>query len=49
MNIPEKRAKSTAFGKKCNPSHGPTKHRKGPTKHRKGLLPPKRAYRACPG
>ena len=30
MNTTVKRAKSTALGKKCNPSHCPTKHRKGP-------------------
>ena len=28
MNTPVKRAKSTVLGKKCNPSLGPTKHRK---------------------
>ena len=28
-NTPVKRAKSTALGKKCNPSRGLTKHRKG--------------------
>ena len=30
MNTPVKRDKSTALGKKYNPSHGPNKHRKGP-------------------
>ena len=28
MNTPIKRVKSTALGKKCTPSRGPTKHRK---------------------
>ena len=38
MNTPVKRTKSTALGKKCNPS-------RGPTKHGKGHFPPKRCYR----
>ena len=41
MNIPVKRAKSTALGKMCNPSRSPTKHRKRPfplKRHKKGPL-----------
>ena len=37
LDTPVKRGKSTAVGKRCNPSRESTKHRKGP-------FPPKRAY-----
>ena len=37
MNSPVQRAKSTVWGKKCNPS-------RDPTKHKKGSFPPKRGY-----
>ena len=30
MNTVVKRTNSTALGKTCNPSRGPSKHRKGP-------------------
>ena len=36
MNTPVKRTKSTALGKKYNPSSSPIKHRKGHFSHRKG-------------
>ena len=38
MYTPVKHAKSTALGKKCQPS-------RAPAKHRKGLFPPKRGCR----
>ena len=38
MDTPVKRAKSTALGKKCNPSEGPTEQRKGP---KRGYQTPK--------
>ena len=42
MNTHVKRAKSTALGKKCNPSRGPTKYRKGP-------FPPKKTKKELSG
>ena len=37
MNTPVKRAESTVLGKECNPSRGPTKHRKKAFYTEKGL------------
>ena len=44
MNTPVKRDKSTALGKKYNPSHGPNKHRKGPYLRKGGYRVPKKTF-----